>query len=585
MSRKSRIVVMFLTAALVALSLCAVPAAMAKSPSSSKARLFTVVKHDSQTPAATPTIISPNSGELALGASTTITWGMSAAVSRGDFRVYLKNSATGVSTGLTGKISARKGVTNYSTPWKVTQAVGTYTLRVDYSERDGKVSSSDASDGSVSIIGTPTPTPTATPTPAPTATPTPAPTATPTATPTPAPTATPTPAPTPTTIDVTAFGALGNGVSDNSSAVNAALASAKSTGKPLAVPAGDFLLLSTITVPDGVTIIGGGETSWLHGTVVFGSNQVFQNLMIGAAGAKLTHKNGTANTRFVACRIRGGGGNQTNGKAVVYLGGTSGAVSNVSFENCVIECNSGTENASRTLGMNNVGITEVMDEDAHVESISFIGCTIGAFNGVRSGSPNFGLEVTSRCWSGGAPAHYLHGLSIIGCTIEAADETSLDIESPVEPTPVVGNYVIQDCLIKGGGIGGNAKYGQSVCLELGQGAKVIGNTIYGGKYGALEIWTGGQPMDPSLAVISGNTFDATKGVIPLTNAISFTASQVTFTSNSLRYSPSACGGVSLNGVTACSVTGNSFTQTAAGSQPVSEINGATGNTISGNTTL
>ena len=115
---------------------------------------------------------------------------------------------------------------------------------------------------------TPTPTPTATPTPTPTPTATPTPSPTPTSTPTstptptPTPTATPTPDPTPTVGAVndefvgpfaswlnvqTDFGATGNGTSDDTTAIQNALNYLQSHGGTLYIPAGTYLISSSLT--------------------------------------------------------------------------------------------------------------------------------------------------------------------------------------------------------------------------------------------------------------------------------------------------------------------------------------------------
>jgi len=303
-SRKSRIVVMLLSAALVALSLFAVPAAMANSPTPSKALRFTVVKRAphyavvrghhhrfavrhgahkvilhgvqryrivrrthryvvlravSKSATATPTILSPNSGGFTLGVSTTITWRMSAAVSTGYCRVSLENTVNGASTGLTAsKISARRGATSYSVPWNVTQAVGTYNLWVHYYARDGKVISSDVSEGNLSITATPTPTPTATPPATPTPTQSPTVTPAPTPTPTVTPTATPTPTPTSSAYDVMTYGAIGNGIADDYSAIQSAINACGTSGGVVLFPPGTYYLGhgDNLKLPPG-------NTSWM----------------------------------------------------------------------------------------------------------------------------------------------------------------------------------------------------------------------------------------------------------------------------------------------------------------------------------
>ena len=218
MSRKSRIAVLILSAALIALSLCAVPGAMAKSSSSSHQLRFKVVKRTSHYDVvkghshrfavkrgahkvtvhgvgryklvrrtsrfvflraagshATSklTITTPNSGDFVQGSPTVVTWRMSSAVSTGYFRVSMKNTLDSTSTGLTAAdIPVSRRTTTYSVPWDVAQATGTHRIWVYYYASGGRSLASDASNGTVSITAAPVPTPTLTPTPTPTPTPT-----------------------------------------------------------------------------------------------------------------------------------------------------------------------------------------------------------------------------------------------------------------------------------------------------------------------------------------------------------------------------------------------------------------------------
>jgi len=218
-SRKSRIAVLILSAALIALSLCAVPGAMAKSSSSSHQLRFKVVKRTShydvvkghakrfavkrgahrvtvrgvgrckmvrRTPhyvflralssqsSSRLTIMSPNSGAFIEGSPTTITWRMSSDVSSGYFRLSLQNTVTGSSTALTASsVSTNRRITSYSVPWNVAQAAGTYKIWVYYYNSGGWSQTSDSSDSAVTIALAPVPTPTPTPTVTPTPTPTP----------------------------------------------------------------------------------------------------------------------------------------------------------------------------------------------------------------------------------------------------------------------------------------------------------------------------------------------------------------------------------------------------------------------------
>lgn len=89
----------------------------------------------------------------------------------------------------------------------------------------------------------------------------PTPTPTPTPTPAPPPPASPTPAPVPTTaLSVTSFGAIGDGVTDNCTAINNAL-SAVGVGGTLLFPAGQVFAHSCVlqVAKAGVRLTGGGQ--------------------------------------------------------------------------------------------------------------------------------------------------------------------------------------------------------------------------------------------------------------------------------------------------------------------------------------
>jgi hypothetical protein len=102
-----------------------------------------------------PTVVSPNSGELKQGAATNVEWSMSAAVSTGSFRVWLKNTVTNAWVRVTpaaAPVLTETGKTAYSVPWFVTQALGTYKLWVYYYGEDGSaVLATASSSGTVTI--------------------------------------------------------------------------------------------------------------------------------------------------------------------------------------------------------------------------------------------------------------------------------------------------------------------------------------------------------------------------------------------------------------------------------------------------
>lgn len=69
----------------------------------------------------------------------------------------------------------------------------------------------------------------------------------------------------------TGFGAAGNGVADDTSALNAAFASVASTGKILWIPAGVYIVTNTVFIPPGVKAVG---QAWSQ---IMGAGSLFSN--------------------------------------------------------------------------------------------------------------------------------------------------------------------------------------------------------------------------------------------------------------------------------------------------------------------
>lgn len=101
------------------------------------------------------------------------------------------------------------------------------------------------------------------PTPAPAPAPTPAPAPAPTPAPAPAPAASSVIIPTSTAVNITSMGAVCDGKTDNSAAIDRAIASAKSKGVAVLIPAGTCAYSRVIKL-DGVKLYGGGDTSVLY---------------------------------------------------------------------------------------------------------------------------------------------------------------------------------------------------------------------------------------------------------------------------------------------------------------------------------
>jgi hypothetical protein len=559
-----------------------------------------------------PTVTSPNGGTVTAGAVTRVMWKVSSSVSRGYFQVILKDAVTGAATALTAPqgVSAHRGWTSYSAPWTVTQPAGGYRVWVRYCNSDGQTISEDSSDGllSVTLAETPapaptptvTPTPSATPTPAPTPTatasatptpvptptatasatptptatasatptPTPTPTATASATPTPTPTptatasATPTPTPTPTatatSVPVTQYGANGSDNLDDTSAVKAALAANDGTGKIVSFPAGTYVLSGRIDVPSNSTLVGAGMAqSWLKGEVTFGSSVVMRDLKIGDAGRmfRATDYGTSSDSTFERCHFRGGGG-AWMGHQVIGLGFRAN-VTNVLFKDCEVECNLGTEDAGYTNDYNNLGIYNTTN--AQVTGVTFEGCHVGVFNGVRSGCPRMGLECYTVQKSEGGSGKGWQNVTVRDCIFEVCDLHGIDLADAVDGR--ANGALIEGCLIKGAGAR-QVMYGSDIDVECATGVVIRNNTFWHAWQQTI-MFAHIHETGPG-TIITGNTFD-----LDVDNGIPYTVYQafhisgdgIQVTNNTINFTKGPAAQVfQFNTSSNCTVTGNTITK-------------------------
>jgi hypothetical protein len=135
-------------------------------------------------------------------------------------------------------------------------------------------------------------------------------------------------------VSVASYGAKGNGVSDDTAAVTAALKA--NAGKDVGVyfPAGTYVV-STITLPAGVTLIGAAaNTTWLEGQISVAGQSNLSDLQLGVAGHALRFVNGASHTTFAGVDFVGGGSTGSDGCVISFYGG--GAASFISFDNCTI---------------------------------------------------------------------------------------------------------------------------------------------------------------------------------------------------------------------------------------------------------
>ncbi|HUD03817.1 MAG TPA: glycosyl hydrolase family 28-related protein, partial [Patescibacteria group bacterium] len=319
--------------------------------------------------------------------------------------------------------------------------------------------------------------------------------------------------PTPTAVNVINYGATGNGTTDDTAAIGRALSAAVSSTKTVYIPAGTYKI-SSITVPDGLTITGAGQTaSWLKGHIDFGSNQYFSDLKIGDSGVSAIHNiNGASTTTFERVHFRGGGGAAYT--PVVFIGEyypSAGASNHITLKDCEIERNLGTETTAWFEGGYN-DVTIWVGKLSPVDSVTFDGCHFGVSNGQGGhdiGSPRMDMEV----YIDGDHSDFSVGWSNItvrNSIFEAADGQTLDFS---DASYARGNGVLVENNVFMGGGYKRANWANTLVLEEPMGVIIRNNTFYrggstGGAWGnSLQMSNTDQDVGGPNTSITGNTFD------------------------------------------------------------------------------
>lgn len=405
---------------------------------------------------------------------------------------------------------------------------------------------------------------------------TPAPQPTVTVTASPSPTATPTPTPTPTPIRVFSvkdYGAHGDGTTDDVAHIQSAIAAAGRT--PVYFPAGTYKLSSTLTVPNGTTLVGAGmATVWLKGKVVFGSSSSFTDLKMGDAHYATQNGSGASTTSFTRCQFRGGGGTGVDGP-VLRLG-SSNSCDHLTFTDCNVERNLGTENSTLSLGYNDIGLVE--RTDVHCAHITFTRCHIGVTNGVATGSPRFGCE----CYTDANDTHsysYDH-VTFDTCIFEQTDAGNLDLADSLASS--ASYCIVTGCTFKGAGLT-HIKWGHALCVELPATTYVTNNTFWGSWLSSLMVTNSSGQTGTAAAQITGNTFNLTQGVATSGDApIVLKDAGNVFTGNTIDGNHGTSTIIALWNATGNTVTGNTFTNRGAATA-IHEYTGCSGNTLTPNT--
>ena len=341
------------------------------------------------------------------------------------------------------------------------------------------------------------------------------------------------PAPLPSTsgqlFNVKSFGAVGNGTNNDSAALQQALSAAAKVGGTVYLPVGTYACPTPVTLPDGVAVRGDGDASWLKGQLVFASADTIQELKIGAAGAcAVTNAANASGTAFSDCRLHGGGSIEGVDGSVLYLGGSQGSVSDVTFTSCQIERTGYVPSAGVDAYAKGIGNTITIHEfcylphSGHVDHITFRDCDLGASNGAATGALRMVMEAYTYDNRTGLVYHGWSDLTFEGCTIEAGDTTGLDFADTL--VPATGKHsssgvLISGCTFLGAHKNAASHYtGLPIVYECPTGIVIRHNTFYASPHEAIGGSHVGQGVtDAPGLLVEGNTFDMTRSPTGLTH--------------------------------------------------------------------
>jgi hypothetical protein len=403
---------------------------------------------------------------------------------------------------------------------------------------------------------------------------------------------------------VTSYGARGDGVTDATSAILAAIAAAR--GQTVNFPAGAYYLASTLTVPNGAHLagpVGAGPASsaWLKGAVVFGSSSSFADLKIGDGGvyAGCRNASGATSTEFTRCQFRGGAGGSSS--TPLHLGGGNNSCSHITFTDCTVERSLTNETPYPYSGGGNcVDVNEVVDSTngAHIEYLTFNRCHFGVSNGRTDIPRNIGAVrmMVEMTHTGGTPVrHGYHDITFSGCIFEAANGCALDIAGAIYNGVHTDAYVtVEGCEFRGAGYlvpGSGDGWGYDITDE-GNNHVTITDCDFYPSYGRVltTLAFGGVTVDDW--AITGNRFhleDRSYGCARGNDPAIHLEGTGKFTGNTIINSSGSYWLLWLgnfydsNSASGCSVTGNTFRELRAKASGMATIDDATNCTITGNT--
>jgi hypothetical protein len=296
----------------------------------------------------------------------------------------------------------------------------------------------------------------------------------------------------PGALSVTDFGAVGDGTTNDTAAVVAAVQTATAKDAAVWFPRGTYAV-DDVELPGGVVLVGAtAKRSWLKGRLSFGGDTRVSDLRVGRDGAATRFTDGAAHTVFRRVAFVGGGGMDSGEDQGVIRFSAGRAASDIRFVACTIGANSADGNGVSMVSSGRSGATY---HDISWERCRFLG------------SPRMNLEVIQRLDGQGPPdAGYSH-IDLLDCAFEpsGSENVSYDAVGPA------GDCTISGCTFYGSGWNRSYTYGQGVEFNGPTGMRFVGNTVYRCR-GSMINHSGVVGVDAG-TVIKDNLFDGTRTFI------------------------------------------------------------------------
>lgn len=361
-------------------------------------------------------------------------------------------------------------------------------------------------------------------------------------------------------VSVMDFGATGNGTTDDTAAINNAIASLPSAGGTVFLPAGSYKITSPILINKVCRFYGASMNS----TIILTGTASGNAITLSVGGSRLED---FTITKFTGV-TRSGNGIAVTGSAVNHLSHitveyqyngiyNTGAGNDFSECFCQLNLNHGFVFTGTTAAQNEIGVRFCQSNGNAANAFHLIG-------------PGTGLRftvVTAAGNGGGGIVAVNPGSNPVNDVWITASEFSGNVGVNIDYTANTGStdLIVADSFIEASG-----SYNINLATS---GTSVIGATISGGTItGALiGIITGGSDIVVSNVYFSGNS----------TAAIVHNATRASYIGNVCSASDGAQAlGIRFDGTQACNIIGGDYSNNTAvfgGSLPVGiRISGAVG---------